>query len=116
MNDATPPFTVEPAEGVHIVRAGGAVIAEAPDAPILRERGLEPVVDLPRGDIGMAFLERSEIRTRCPHRGEATSWQVIAKSGPIEDAGWSQEDPVPGAEGIRGHLAVAHDRVAVERL
>ncbi len=109
-------FTIEPAAGVYVVRAGGAVIAETSNALILREGGHEPVIYLPRDDIGMAFLERSEKRTRCPHKGEATYYHVIAKSGPIEDAGWSYEDPIAGAEAIRGHLAFAHERVAVERL
>ncbi len=115
MNE-TVPFTIEPATGVHVVRAGGAVIAESHNALILRESGHEPVVYIPRADIGMAFLERSETRTRCPHKGEASYYHVIAKSGPIEDAGWSYEAPIPAAEAIRDHLAFAHERVAVERL
>lgn len=113
MSDA---FTIEPAPGVHVLRAGGAIIAETTQAIVLKEPGYDPVIYFPRGDIGMAFLDKSETRTSCPHKGEATYYHIIAKSGPIQDAGWSYETPLAGAEGIAGHIAFAHERVAVERV
>ena len=109
-------FTVKPAKGMQVVRAGGAVIAESRDALLLEEEGHEPVVYFPREDIGMAFLDPSQTRTTCPHKGEAIYFHIVAKSGPIEDAAWSYEAPVEGAEAIRGHIAFRHERVAVERL
>ncbi|GMG84671.1 DUF427 domain-containing protein [Paralimibaculum aggregatum] len=109
-------FTIEPAPGIHVVRAGGAVIAETSSALVLKEKGYEPVIYFPRADIGMAFLDSSETRTTCPHKGEASYYHIEAKSGRIEDAGWSYEDPLAGAEAIRGHIAFAHERVAVERV
>jgi uncharacterized protein (DUF427 family) len=109
-------FTIEPAPGVHVVHAGGAVIAETKDALVLREEGYEPAIYFPRADIGMVFLEPSETRTHCPHKGDARYFHIAAKSGLIEDAGWSYEDPQPAAEAIRGHIAFRHERVTVERL
>lgn len=107
-------LTIEPLPGVHVVRAGGAVIAETRNALVLREPGHEPVLYFPRDDVGMAFLEPSDTRSRCPRKGEARHFHIIAKSGPIADAGWSYEEPLAGAEPIRGHIAFRHDRVAVE--
>jgi len=109
-------FTIRPAGGLQVVRAGGAVIGESRNALVLEEDGHEPVVYFPRADIGMAFLDDSETRTRCPHKGEARYFHIAAKSGRIADAGWSYETPVAGAEAIAGHIAFAHERVAVERL
>ena len=64
-----------------MVRAGGAVIGESRAALVLEEPGHDPVVYFPRADIGMAFLDPSETRTRCPHKGEARYFHIAAKSG-----------------------------------
>ncbi|MGF1445535.1 MAG: DUF427 domain-containing protein [Pikeienuella sp.] len=109
-------ITITPAPGVHVVRAGGAVIAESSRALLLSEAGHDPVVYFPREDIGMAFLEPSETTSSCPHKGAARYFHIIAKSGPIEDAGWSYEAPLDRVAAIAGHVAFAHERVAVERL
>ena len=109
-------FTTEPATGTVVVRAGGAVVAESQNALLLRENGYEPVYYLPRGDAGMEFLERSDTQTHCPHKGDATYYNFIAKSGPIADAAWSYEDPLAGAEAIRNHLAFFRDKVTIEVL
>lgn len=119
MNDPSPApaaatFTIEPAPGVQVVRAGGAIIAESRSALLLRAAGEPPVVYFPRADVGMAFLDRSERETTCPDRGRAAHFHIAAKSGPIADAAWSFEDPAPAVEAIRGHIAFGHDRVTVE--
>jgi len=109
-------FSVRPAGGPHVARAGGAILAESKGALLLEEPGHEPVVYFPRADVGTEFLERSETRTTCPHKGEATHYHIQAKSGRIADAAWSYEDPVEGAEAIRGYLAFYAEKVTVEEL
>jgi uncharacterized protein (DUF427 family) len=109
-------ITIETAGGVVVVRAGGAVLGESRKALILREDGYAPVYYLPREDFLVAFLEPSQKRTRCPHKGEARYFHIIVKSGPIRDAVWSYETPLPGVAAIAGHLAFGDERVAVERL
>ncbi len=112
----TETIVIAPADGVHVVRAGGAVIAETTRALRLTEPGYEDVIYFPREDVGMAFLEPSETETTSPHKGTARHFSIIAKSGEIQDAGWSYEAPVAGAEAIAGHIAFAHERVTVERV
>ena len=109
-------FTVTPATGVHVVRAGGAVIAETSRALILREAGCEPVVYFPREDAGMEFLDPSDTRTTCPHKGEATHYHIAAKSGPIKDAAWSYETPLAEAGAIAGVVAFYGEKAIVEAL
>ncbi|MEO0621172.1 MAG: DUF427 domain-containing protein [Pseudomonadota bacterium] len=105
-----------PVPGLCVVRAGGAVIGESYNTISLKEGSLPEVLYFPREDMGMAFLEASTKRTHCPWKGDAQYYSIIAKSGAIEDAGWSYEDPLEEAAVIRGHIAFSHDRVAVERL
>lgn len=109
-------FTVEPATGVHVVRAGGAVIAETARALILREEGYPPVTYFPREDVGMLFLEPSATRTTCPHKGIATHYHIAAEAGLIRDAAWSYEAPLEAAAAIAGCLAFYPDKATVEAI
>ncbi len=109
-------FTVERDPGYHVVRAAGGILAETRRALVMREPGYDPVVYFPREDVGMEFLERSETRTTCPHKGEATHYDIVGKSGVIRDAAWSYEAPVEGAEAIGGRIAFYPDKVTVEEL
>lgn len=109
-------FTIESAPGVQVARAGGAVLAESTRALVLREEGHAPVVYFPREDVAMAFFERSPTETVCREKGRATHYNLVTKSRIIEDAAWSYEAPVAGAEAIAGHLAFYRDKVTVERL
>lgn len=113
MSDA---FSLSPVRGTVVVRAGGAVIAETTAALEMREQGHDPVIYIPRQDIGMAFLDRSDTTSRCPRKGDASYFHIVAKSGPIADAAWSYEDPIPGAEAIKGHLAFYPQKATVEEL
>lgn len=110
-------ITMRKADGVWVVRAGGAVLGESRDAIELTEGDLPPVIYFPRGDIAMAFLDESATRTTCPHKGEASYFSIQTKSETLNDAAWSYEDPIAGMERIKGHLAFyASDKVAVEQL
>ena len=109
-------MTITPAQGVWVVRAGGAVLAESGAAMQLDEDGHAPVIYFPRGDIAMAFLEPSATRTQCPHKGEAGYFGIAAATGMIADAAWAYEAPVSGAEQIGGHVAFDTEMVTVERI
>ncbi|MBK0399682.1 DUF427 domain-containing protein [Limibaculum sp. M0105] len=109
-------ISLSPAGGTIVVRAGGAVIAESTAAMRLDEAGHAPVFYIPRADIGMEFLDASPTRTVCPHKGEASHFHIMAKSGPIEDAAWSYENPRAGLEAIAGLIAFYPEKAAVEML
>jgi len=108
---------IRPANGTWVVRAKGAVLAESSNALELSEGGLSPVVYFPRGDVAMAFLEKTDSSTRCPHKGEASYYAIHAKSGVIPDAAWSYEAPTTSAAAdLAGYLAFYGDKVTVEEL
>ena len=107
---------IRPAGGTWVVRAGGAVLGESRNALELIEGSYPPVIYFPREDIAMAFLDVTDTRTTCPHKGEATYYSIIAKSGAIRDAAWSYEDPKDAVAEIKGHLAFYPEKVAVEEV
>ena len=110
-------ITIREATGTWVVRAGGAVLGETTRALALDEDGHATVIYFPRGDIAMAFLDRTETSTHCPKKGDATYYSIVSESTTIRDAAWSYEDPIPQAEAIRGHLAFhTGDLIAVEEV
>ena len=108
-------ITIEPAGETYAIRAGGAVIGETEKALSLQEGTYDPVIYVPRGDVAMAFLEKSDKVTHCPHKGDATHYHVAGKSGRIENAAWSYESPKDQVAQIAGHLAF-YPSVTVEAL
>jgi uncharacterized protein (DUF427 family) len=60
------------------VTVGGKVIADTRDALTLREASYPPVQYIPRRDVEMAALTRSEHTTYCPYKGDASYYSIPA--------------------------------------
>ena len=98
-------ITIRTAPGTWTVRAGGAVLGESTSALELSEGSYTPVIYFPRDDIAMAFLDRTDKTTHCPHKGGASYFSVVTKSATLDNAVWSYEDPKEGVARIKDHLA-----------
>lgn len=110
-------ITIHSANGVWVVRADGAVIAESANALELLEDGHLPVIYFPPSDVATAFLDATETRTTCPRKGEASYFAVTTMSKTLEDAAWSYETPKEDAARIAGYIAFySTPDVTVERL
>ena len=110
-------ITIRPAEGTWVVRAGGAVLGESDRALELKEGDYPPVIYFPRDDIAMEFLDASDKKTTCPHKGQASYYSIVTKSTTLQDSVWSYEAPKDAVKDIAGHLAFyTGDLVAVERV
>lgn len=108
---------IRPAEGTWVVRAGGAVLGESDNALKLTEGDHPFVIYFPRDDIAMDFLDPSDKKTTCPHKGEATYYSIVTKSTTLTDSVWSYENPKEAVAPIAGHLAFySGDLVAVEQI
>ncbi len=109
-------ITIRKAAGTWVVRASGAVLAESNAALELIEGEYPPAIYFPRGDVAMEFLEKTQSSTNCPFKGQASYYAIHGKSGIIQDAAWSYEDPIQSMAEIGGHLAFYADKVTVEQL
>lgn len=107
---------IYPAQGVWVVRADGAVIAESSNALELNEPGHPWMIYFPRTDVAMAFLEPSDTKTTCVHKGNATYFHISGPGNLIKDSAWTYETPLEGVEQIAGYLAFDGLKVTVERL
>lgn len=106
----------EPAPGIWVIRAGGAVLGESRNAVMLKEGDYEAVIYIPRADLAMAFFDKSNKTTVCPHKGTANYYTIQTKSKLLEDVAWSYETPHADLGEIAGHLAFCHEDVTVEKL
>ena len=108
---------IRKADGVWSVRSGGAVLGESSNALELTEGDRAPVLYFPRGDIAMAFLDRTDKTTHCPQKGDASHFSIVNRSAVIENGAWSYEDPVAGMAEIKGYIAFyPNTDVQVERI
>lgn len=110
-------ITIRKAPGIWTVRSGGAVLGETSNALELSEGDLAPVIYFPRSDVAMAFLDRTDKVTHCPHKGDANYFSIITKSSVIENAVWTYETPTEAVAAIKDHLAFSpSDKVTVEQI
>jgi uncharacterized protein (DUF427 family) len=93
------------------VRVDGLVIADSTRALVLRAPGTPDVQYVPRADVDMTRLIRSERATHCPYKGHASYWSIQTGRRVVNDAVWSYEVPYPDMAAIAGHLAFYPDRV-----
>lgn len=108
---------IRKADGVWTVRSGGAVLGESSNALELVEGDYDPVIYFPRSDIAMAFLDRTDKVTQCPHKGEASYYSIVNKSSTVENGVWTYESPLDDVAAIKDHLAFfQRDGVTVEQL
>ncbi len=93
------------------VTVGGKVIADTRDALTLREASYPPVRYIPRRDVDMTALERSEHTTYCPYKGEASYYSIPAGGNRSLNAVWTYEAPSEAVAQIKDYLAFYPDRV-----
>jgi uncharacterized protein (DUF427 family) len=87
------------------VKFNGEVIADTRDAIKLEESGYPPVFYVPRADVKMAYLARTEHRTHCPFKGDASYYSLSSGERSERNAVWSYENPYDEVSVIRERLA-----------
>jgi uncharacterized protein (DUF427 family) len=108
-------ITISPIAGSVSVAAGGTALGESRAALELREGSYPPVIYVPRADIDMGKLTRTERATTCPWKGQASYYSITTAAGVLDNAVWSYEEPKADVAAIAGHLAFYPDRVTVSR-
>ncbi len=105
------PPRVEATAAAVRVEAGGRPIATTARALRVLETSHPPVYYVPFDDVVPGVLRRAEGRTFCEFKGQATYWDVVVGDDVVRRAAWSYEEPAPGYEGLRGHVAFYPSRV-----
>lgn len=105
------PITVERNPSRVVVKLAGQVIADTRDALTLREASYPAVVYVPRKDVNMTLLERTDHVTWCPYKGECGYYSIPSGGERSVNAVWTYETPHAAVASIKDHLAFYPDRV-----
>lgn len=98
-------ITITPIAAPVSVKLGDLTLGESRNALELKEGSYPPVTYVPRADIDMARLVRTEKSTTCPWKGRANYYSIRGEDGILENAVWTYEDPKADVAEIAGHLA-----------
>ena len=105
------PISIERNPARIVVSVAGGVIADTRNALTLREADYPPVQYIPREDVDLTQLKRTDHATYCPYKGDCSYYSVPAGGEKSVNAVWSYEDPFPAVAQIKGHVAFYPDRV-----
>jgi uncharacterized protein (DUF427 family) len=105
------PITITPTPGRVVVTLGGKVVADTRAALTLREASYPPVQYIPRQDVDMGLLDRTDHGSYCPYKGQASYFSLPSGGARSVNAIWTYEDAYPAVAAIQDHLAFYPDRV-----
>ena len=107
------PITIERNRNRVVISVAGRVIADTRDALTLREATYPPVQYVPRKDVDMTLLERTDHATYCPYKGDASYFSIPSGGDRSGNAVWTYEAPYAAVALIKDHLAFYPERVDV---
>jgi len=110
------PISISPNPKRVRVSAGDVLIADTSRALSLKEASYPAVQYIPREDVQMALLSRSERTTHCPYKGDASYFSLTANGKALDNAVWTYETPFPAMAEITGYLAFYPDKVTIEQV
>jgi uncharacterized protein (DUF427 family) len=94
-----------------LVRVAGALIADSRGALILREASYPPVQYIPRQDVDMNLLQRTDHTTYCPYKGDCSYYSIPGGGDRSVNAVWTYESPYPAVAQIKDYVAFYPTRV-----
>src|SRR6185436_472931 len=105
------PISIERNPARVVVSVAGRVIADTDNALTLRESDYPAVQYIPRKDVDLSQLERTDHATYCPYKGDCNYYSVPAGGKKSVNAVWTYENPFSAVAQIKGHVAFDPDRV-----
>ena len=105
------PITITPHRGRILVRVAGTLIADTREALILQEASYPPVQYIPRKDVDMKLLQRTDHATYCPYKGDASYFSIPSGGDRSANAVWTYETPFPAVGAIKEYVAFYPNRV-----
>jgi uncharacterized protein (DUF427 family) len=105
------PITIQANAARVVVTVAGQVIADTREALTLREASYPAVQYVPRKDVDMSKLQRTDHGSYCPYKGEASYFSIPAGGERSVNAIWTYESPYPAVGVIQDYVAFYPDRV-----
>jgi len=96
-----------------VVEVGGKVLADTTEALTLKEASYPAVQYIPRKDVDMSRLQRTDHATYCPYKGDCSYYSIPEGGEKTVNAVWTYESPYEAVAIIKDHLAFYPDRVTI---
>jgi uncharacterized protein (DUF427 family) len=96
------------------IRVAGEVVAETTRPQILFESSLPTRYYIPEEDCRTDLFEKSDKKSVCPYKGNATYLSVRAGGELHADVIWTYREPLLAVSKIEGHLCFFDEKVSVE--
>jgi uncharacterized protein (DUF427 family) len=93
------------------VIVGGETVADSRRAMLLHESGHQPIYYFPPEDVRSDLLEPSDRHTRCPKKGDASYYTIVAGDNVLEAGAWYYPDPLESVRPIKDLIAFYWDRM-----
>ena len=93
------------------VEHDGAFVADTTRGMVMFETRHLPVYYFPLQDVRMDLMSRTDRRSHCPYKGDASYWSVSVGGRTAENAMWSYETPYAELPELEGLGAFYWDRV-----
>ncbi|MCF1504549.1 DUF427 domain-containing protein [Afifella sp. H1R] len=108
------PISFSVYSGLVRVRLGDLLLARSSRAVVVSERDRADVIYIPRHNVRMAHMQRSDKLTTCPHKGAASYYSLMTDKTFVSDIAWSYENPYPAISRIAHYLAFDPTKVDIE--
>jgi uncharacterized protein (DUF427 family) len=105
------PISIEPNPARVTVSIAGRTVADTRSALTLREASSGPVQYIPRKDVDMTLLERTDHHTYCPYKGDCAYFSIPIGAERSVNAVWTYEAPYAAVAAIKDHVAFYPHRV-----
>jgi uncharacterized protein (DUF427 family) len=105
------PITIKPNPSRVVVSVAGKVVADSTHALILQEATYPAVLYVPREDVDMSLLARTDHATYCPYKGDCSYYSIPAGGERSANAVWTYEEPFASVAEIKDCVAFYPDRV-----
>jgi uncharacterized protein (DUF427 family) len=105
------PISISRNERRVVVKVAGQVIADTRAALRLQEASYPAVFYIPRADVDMAKLQRTDHATYCPYKGDCSYYSIPLGGSKSINAVWSYEKPYASVANINHYLAFYPSRV-----
>jgi uncharacterized protein (DUF427 family) len=105
------PISIEPNPARVTVSVAGRTIADTRSALTLTEASYPAVQYIPRKDVDMTLLERTDHHTYCPYKGDCAYYSIPLGGDRSVNAVWTYEAPYAAVAAIKDHVAFYPHRV-----
>lgn len=106
-------ITIEKTPNRVTVAFNGTVIAATTRAWVLKEGPLPPATYIPREDVQMSYLQRTDHSTHCPFKGDASYFSVRVDDHTADNAVWTYETPIDTVAQIKDCLSFYVEKLDV---